>query len=96
MDGEGEGSEIRPEEPEPKVVDATESDGDARPSDPGFDASDGDRDRPGAHHNNEAPLRGRVQEMRRPGMTRGGKGEGKRTLTDLIGYGGGPPRGRLA
>ena len=53
MGGEGEGSEIRPEEPEPKVVDATESDGDARPSDPGFDASDGDRDRPGAHHNNE-------------------------------------------
>ena len=48
MGGEGEGSEIRPEEPEPKVVDATESDGDVRPSDPGFDASDGDRDRPGA------------------------------------------------
>ena len=45
MGGEGEGSEIRPEEPEPKVVDANESDGDARPSDPGFDASDGDRDR---------------------------------------------------
>ena len=38
MGGEGEGSEIRPEEPEPKVVDATESDGQAEGSCEGSEA----------------------------------------------------------
>ena len=81
MGGEGEGSEIRPEEPEPKVVDATESDGDARLSDPGFDASDGDRDRPGAHHNNEGAPSGSSAGDEATGDDTGRKG-GRETDSD--------------
>ena len=81
MGGEGEGSEIRPEEPEPKVVDANESDGDARPSDPGFDASDGDRDRPGAHHNNEGAPSGSSAGDEATGDDTGRKG-GRETDSD--------------
>lgn len=81
MGGEGEGSEIRPEEPEPKVVDATESDGDVRPSDPGFDASDGDRDRPGAHHNSEGAPSGSSAGDEATGDDTGRKG-GRETDSD--------------
>ena len=52
MGGEGEETEAHPEEAEPKVADATKYESDEWPSDPGSDASDGDRDRrPGAHNN---------------------------------------------
>tara|TARA_B100000768_G_scaffold43041_1_gene41872 strand:- start:306 stop:1142 length:837 start_codon:yes stop_codon:yes gene_type:complete len=52
MGGEVEETELHPEEAEPKVADATKHESDEWPSDPGSDASDGDRDRrPGAHNN---------------------------------------------
>ena len=84
MGGEVEETEVHPEEGEPKVADATKRESDDWPSDPGSDASDGDRDRrPGAHNND-----GGAPSVSNATGDDAGREEGKDTDSD------GPDRSR--